>query len=249
MKCPDAIARDIDEMKKMTIEVGGVAFNEKGWIKHTLEAAETYRMRKGTAVHKFGSSGNGCTWIRETKKRRWDGKSRYGSCRKLDPTTMVHMDIARLLISGENESKCLQKIDHIVKVGEKSAISQYKSSHGAANTLLHFAVRAGFFKVAKRLIYLGVDVNATRRKDGGTALHLAAWDSNPKMAKMLLDRKADPTIKNKYGELPPMWRLLNVGDKARFTDTEGSQPEDVTVFGIVLDARSTAKDKMVVEAA
>ncbi len=60
----------------------------------------------------------------------------------------------------------------------------------------------GRVKVIDLLLKHGVDVNAKRRSDGNTPLHLAADIGNTKMVQALLERGADPTLRNARGQTP-----------------------------------------------
>lgn len=71
--------------------------------------------------------------------------------------------------------------------------------------------------MARILIEAGADLNF-QNNDGSTALHTAAFFCRPEIVKMLLDKEADKTIRNKFGATayesltPPFSDVKNVYD-------------------------------------
>ena len=72
----------------------------------------------------------------------------------------------------------------------------------SGGTALHAAMFQKNIKIVEMLIDYGLDVNAIGPKNGYTPLHDAVWGNNPAAAKLLLEKGADPTIKNKEGQTP-----------------------------------------------
>lgn len=72
----------------------------------------------------------------------------------------------------------------------------------SGGTALHAAMFQKNIQIVEMLIDYGLDVNAIGPKNGYTPLHDAVWGNNPAAAKLLLEKGADPTIKNKEGQTP-----------------------------------------------
>ena len=62
------------------------------------------------------------------------------------------------------------------------------------------AVNTSDTKSLIELLEVGANVNYVHRADGSTALMIAAYRGNIESAKMLLDRGAIPSLKNKHGK-------------------------------------------------
>lgn len=73
-----------------------------------------------------------------------------------------------------------------------------KSTH-ELHDVFRCAIVCDQAEVAEWLLQGVVDVNADL--DGATALHWAAWEAKPNMISLLLDKGADPSIKDKQHEL------------------------------------------------
>ena len=70
-------------------------------------------------------------------------------------------------------------------------------------TILHSAVEEDFADVVDVLIHFGADVNAKNTSDyDWTPLHTAAWYGAPRSAEILLDRGADPSVRDKHDYTP-----------------------------------------------
>lgn len=72
----------------------------------------------------------------------------------------------------------------------------------SGGTALHAAMFQQNIQIVEMLIDYGLDVNAIGPKNGYTPLHDAVWGNNPAAAKLLLEKGADPHIKNKEGQTP-----------------------------------------------
>ena len=81
-------------------------------------------------------------------------------------------------------------------------------------TLLHVAARSGCKELVERLD-LDVDV---QNKDGNTALHISAIYNHAEIARILLEKGADPFKRNKHGTTPLTYMALAVREGVPFTD-------------------------------
>lgn len=83
--------------------------------------------------------------------------------------------------------------------GKRAGSAQIAASVDAASELAGLALvesaSLGERDIVRALLDAGVNVNA-RRGDGATALHQAAFDGNGKLARELLARGADPTLRD-----------------------------------------------------
>mmetsp|Transcript_47223 Transcript_47223/g.94676 ORF Transcript_47223/g.94676 Transcript_47223/m.94676 type:complete len:83 (+) Transcript_47223:52-300(+) len=67
---------------------------------------------------------------------------------------------------------------------------------------LMIASQHGFLEGAKLLLDHGATVNATSEIDGQTAVHAAVKKKDGKSLKVLLESRADPDVRDKYGQTP-----------------------------------------------
>lgn len=100
----------------------------------------------------------------------------------------------------------LNKAAYNGDVEEVAAILKTKpdpdNRDSSGGTALHAAMFQKNIHIVEMLIDYGLDVNAIGPKNGYTPLHDAVWGNNPAAAKLLLEKGADPTIKNKEGQTP-----------------------------------------------
>lgn len=100
----------------------------------------------------------------------------------------------------------LNKVAYDGNVEEVTAILKTHPNPDARDssggTALHAAMFQKNIKIVEMLIDYGLDVNAIGPKNGYTPLHDAVWGDNPAAAKLLLEKGADPSIKNKEGQTP-----------------------------------------------
>ena len=75
-------------------------------------------------------------------------------------------------------------------------------SSGVAGTALVESVTLGETAIVRTLLDAGVDVDS-RRGDGATALHVAAFDGNAEVVEELLARGADLSLRDKVFEGTP----------------------------------------------
>jgi ankyrin len=74
---------------------------------------------------------------------------------------------------------------------------------------IHYAAREGYVDVATALLAAGVDVNTPAAGDGATPLLVATVNGRFDLAKMLLDRGANPNIEAENG-VRPLYAAINV---------------------------------------
>ncbi|XP_022687869.1 transient receptor potential cation channel subfamily A member 1 homolog [Varroa jacobsoni] len=131
-------------------------------------------------------------------------------------------------------------VDALLKHCEKGMLPPDLADEATGLTPLMYAVKDSRVGIADKFLDLGQNVNA-RAKDGQSALHLAAYHVREDMVRLLLNRKADPTItENTKGHLPlhvlssratgaaivPLQLLLRAGEKnvRLLPDKEGNIP-------------------------
>ncbi|XP_064482060.1 uncharacterized protein LOC135394918 [Ornithodoros turicata] len=156
-------------------------------------------------------------------------------------------------------------VDAVLKHVEKGDLPSDLADEVTGFTPLMYAVKDSRVGIADRLLDLGSNVNA-KAKDGQTALHLAAVHVREDMVRLLLNRKADPTITGgAKGQLPlhvlsaratgaaivPLQLLLRAGDKnVRIVpDLDGNIPLFLAVevgnHGVCRDLLSTMTKEQV----
>merc|ERR1712217_670094 len=78
---------------------------------------------------------------------------------------------------------------------------------GDAELLLHSYAAAGHSHLVRILLEAEVcSANASREKDGCTALHIAEYRQHAHVTQLLMAFGADPTALNKFGETPAQAR-------------------------------------------
>jgi serine/threonine protein kinase len=83
---------------------------------------------------------------------------------------------------------------------DRGVSANAKDANGSS--LLHYAVTNNRLGIAQVLIDRGADVNAHYAKDGHTVLHLAIFQPDGEMTKLLLTNKADPNIQDNFTFTP-----------------------------------------------
>ncbi|KAF4676953.1 hypothetical protein FOL47_004195 [Perkinsus chesapeaki] len=91
-----------------------------------------------------------------------------------------HMDVAELLLG----------------------VSDVKATDKEEWTVLHWACEVGRLPLVKRLCEEHSELMTMKDKRGLTPLHIACWQGNVELAKILLDHKADMNALTKWGETP-----------------------------------------------
>ncbi|XP_075545338.1 no mechanoreceptor potential C [Dermacentor variabilis] len=131
-------------------------------------------------------------------------------------------------------------VDALLKHVEKGDLPADLADEATGFTPLMYAVKDSRVGLADKFIDLGANVNA-KAKDGQTALHLAAVHVREDMVRLLLNRRADPTVTGgPKGQLPihvlsarptgaaivPLQLLLRAGDKnvRMVPDMDGNIP-------------------------
>ncbi|KAL5017010.1 hypothetical protein ScPMuIL_006599, partial [Solemya velum] len=84
-------------------------------------------------------------------------------------------------------------LEQLLRNTEKGSTDLFHGEEGSGTTPLMIAVKENKLIIAERLIDLGVNPNE-HAKDNRTALHYAASYGKDDMVKLLLNRKADPSI-------------------------------------------------------
>ncbi|KAL3837360.1 hypothetical protein ACJMK2_022724 [Sinanodonta woodiana] len=77
-----------------------------------------------------------------------------------------------------------------------------KSVDEEQNTALHIACAVGNLHMATTILSKHPDLLQATTRKGWTPLHVSAYFGNDQMVKMLLDSKADPNSKTRFGEKP-----------------------------------------------
>lgn len=121
--------------------------------------------------------------------------------------------------SNENVKAPAVDIHTAVITGNQEVLKQHisagtnlneKDPYGGSSPLISASV-FGNTEAAKLLIEAGADVNF-QNNDGSTALHTSAFFCRVEIVKMLLAKKTDKTIKNKFGATPYESVLGNFAD-------------------------------------
>jgi ankyrin repeat protein len=130
----------------------------------------------------------------------------------LETHKIEHPEKFLMTASGQNSSLT---IDLLIKFGANP-----NDTLENGYSVLMMAASFGSFEVLECLLKHGANVKQTRRVDGITALMLAAFNGQPQKVRLLLDYKADKTIKDKNGEtalnyVDNIYPYLKISDKTK----------------------------------
>ena len=100
---------------------------------------------------------------------------------------------------------CEGRLDAFSVLIERKSNPTLKDNNG--QTLLHYAARGGNNVIIQKLLSLGLDIDS-RRSDGATPVMIAAREGRLDAFSVLIERKSDPTLKDKDG-----WTLLHYASK------------------------------------
>ncbi|MBN1417980.1 MAG: ankyrin repeat domain-containing protein [Planctomycetes bacterium] len=116
-----------------------------------------------------------------------------------DARTGDARDVRRLLAEGANPDQRLSpsSLSYLAKRRDPELVADA----GEARTPLIVAVKNGRLEVVEVLLEAGADPNGADR-DGATALHYAAQQSDPAFVKRLLAAKANPNARTGLGVTP-----------------------------------------------
>lgn len=94
-------------------------------------------------------------------------------------------------------------------------------------SLLHLAVGSGSEDITLLVLQHGVgiiDIDMVRKSTSETALHRAARDGQTGMVRLLLERGADATIRNRWGDTALGWAVrYKCGEVVRVLSEHGSK--------------------------
>jgi ankyrin repeat protein len=130
-----------------------------------------------------------------------------------------------------------EKLHHAAREGDLASVHELLDRGYPVNafdflgkTPLHYAVLAEHFAVVDALLRAGADVNAhDERTIGDTPLGEAASTCSLRMARLLIDAGADPTV--------PGWMQLSALDRAeRRRQEQGTGSEGQAVFDFLREA-------------
>jgi ankyrin repeat protein len=101
-------------------------------------------------------------------------------------------------------------------------------------TALHHAVRQGHMGAASALLDGGADINQPMAGDGSTPLVMAAINGQFDIAKMLIDRGADPNLTAK-GAISPLWATINTQwqPRTRFPQPQNMEMQKTTYLQVM----------------
>jgi len=99
-------------------------------------------------------------------------------------------------------------------------------------TPLSFAVQENQAKIAACLLEHGADPNPVNKGDGSSALHVAAYDKNLQLIKLLVEHKADVNLKNLKVFTPLHFAVSNGDiDTIKYLVEHGADVNAVTSLG------------------
>ena len=116
----------------------------------------------------------------------------------------------------EKKRSCVNRIESLVqKIVNNGyhAITSIKNNHG--NTLLHYAAKHGYTKIAELLITHGSEINA-QNSMGDTPLHNAAHNNHGQIVQLLRYCRADESMKNNAGNTYKDYTRKKLPGRLRF---------------------------------
>ena len=125
-------------------------------------------------------------------------------------------------------------------VDNKPSLLKSKDKYG--RSLLYLAARNGYDHICRYLLDKGISVNEVQ-SCGSTALHGASYYGNKYVVDLLLAYGADPSIKNKYGNLP-VDEALNISIKNNILN---SKEDKIYILSNKLISEDLAKNIILIK--